>query len=416
MNKDIIKQIIIENQERIPELHVFSRDYVFEPEGNYVITGQRRTGKTYLMYRMMQDMIGEGKSKEHFLYLNMEDERLVDIQASGLDLIVQSFRELYAHEPVFFFDEIQNVSGWQKFIRRLADSNHRVIVTGSNAVMLSSEIASSLGGRFLVKEVEALSFLEYLGFAGIEVGKNLQYQSQRFEVARLFEEYFQFGGFPELHKFQNKLDYLRMIYQRVFLGDIIERHQLRNPAALKLLVKKLAESTMDEVSFNRLKNIIQSVGIKVGTATLIEYLSYLEEAYLLREMEDAAKKISERETKKKYYFRDHGLLALFLPDPASFQLETLVFNSLIRQYPGKLSYIRNAYEVDFFIPGKSLIQVAYSLGNDETRRREIQSLVKASKNYPAEELLIITRAENEIIKTDDLRIKVIDIVSWILGN
>lgn len=267
----------------------------------------------------------------------------------------------------------------------------------------------------MIREIESLSFSEYLEFSGLKTGDNLKYGSKRFEVARLFEEYFQFGGFPEMHKFRNKPDYLRMIYQRVFLGDIIERHGVRNPAALKLLVKKLAESTMDEVSFNRLKNIIQSIGIKVGTATLIEYLSFLEEAYLLREIQNTAKKISERETKKKYYFRDHGLLALLLSDPPSFQLETLVHNTLARRYPGEMSYIRNGYEIDFYIPGQSLIQVAYSLENDETRKREIQSMVKAAKDYKAKDLLIITRSGNETIKTDDLHIKVVDIVSWILG-
>ena len=414
MNKDVIKQIIVENQERIPGLSVFRRDYNLEPEANYVFTGQRRAGKTYLMYRMIQDMVSEGKSIEGVLYINLEDERLIGLETPELDLIVQSYRELFPHEPVFFFDEIQNVAGWQKFIRRLADSNHRVYVTGSNAVMLSREIAASLGGRFLVKEVESLSFSEYLGFEGLMIGKNLAYESKRFEVARLFEDFFSFGGFPELHKFQDRKEYLRMIYQRVFIGDIIERHQVRNPMALKLLVRKLAESTMDKVSFNRLKNIISSVGIKVGTATLIEYLSYLKESYLLRDLQNYSNKISERESKKKYYFRDHGLLSLFLTKPKSFQLETLVHNTLRNRFSDSLFYLRNGYEVDFFIPGRSLIQASYSLDKEETRKREVQALVKAAKNYPVDELMIITRTENEIIREGGLEIKIIDVVSWLL--
>jgi predicted AAA+ superfamily ATPase len=173
--------------------------------------------------------------------------------------------------------------------------------------MLSREMATSLGGRFLVKEVDTLSFTEFLLFNDLRLDNNFEFTDQRFRIKKLFEEWFTFGGFPELLKYQDKKEYLNTIFQKVFLGDIISRHQVRNKYALNLMVKKLAESTMDEVSFNRIKNMIQSTGIKVGTATLIEYLDHLSDSFLIRSLENHQKKITERETKKKYYFRDHKM-------------------------------------------------------------------------------------------------------------
>lgn len=176
--------------------------------------------------------------------------------------------------------------------------------------MLSREMASALGGRFIVKAIDTLSFTEFLAFNNFTVDKQDTFSEQRFQLSRQFSDWFYHGGFPELLKYEDKKEYLNTTFQKVFLGDIISRYQARNKFALHLMIKKLAESTMGEVSFNRIKNVIQSTGVKVGTTTLIEYFSYLEDSFLLRGTHDYMKKIAERETKQKYYFRDHGLLAI----------------------------------------------------------------------------------------------------------
>jgi hypothetical protein len=416
MEKSTIKKIILENQERIPDLTVVKRSYSVEPLANYIFTGQRRAGKTFFMYSLMQDMVKQGQSIEEILYINFEDERLIGMDVGDLDSIIESYRELFSHKHILFFDEIQNITGWQKFARRLADSGFQIYITGSNSEMLSNEMASTLGGRFMVMEIGTLSFKEYLNFNGVDISDNIGFSPDRFEVIRLFDKYFAEGGFPELLKFNEKKEYLSSIFQKVFLGDIIARYQLRNPQALRLLIKKLAESTMDEVSYSRMRNIIVSAGFPVGTNTVIEYINFLENSFLINTLLNSNAKISIRESKKKYYFRDNGILSLFLIEPASFQLETLVFNHLRLNYGSNLFYFRNGFEVDFFVPGEELIQVCYSLEEPATRKREISSLHKVYDKNPVKRLTIVTYSTEEIINENGMEIKVMPAWRWLLES
>jgi predicted AAA+ superfamily ATPase len=414
--KDVIKKIILENQQFVLKQEVIIRDYQLEPEANYIFTGQRRVGKTFFLYKLMQEAVKRGVLAEQLLYINFEDERLLEMDGSNLDLVIESYKELFAHQPVLYFDEIQNVSNWQKFARRMADEQYRIHITGSNAAMLSNEMASTLGGRFFVLEIETLTFSEYLTFHQGRTVKNIGYSPQRFEIQKLFDEYFQFGGFPELIKFTNKKEYLSNIFQKVFLGDIIARHQIRNPFALRLLIKKLAESTMDEVSHNRIRNIISSTGIQVGTATVIEYLHLLKESFLINDLSNFAAKISSRESKRKYYFNDTGLLSLFLYEPEAFQLETLVYKYVKKRYGTNVFYLRNGFEVDFYIPGDRLIQVCYRFQEYETRKREISALLKTMDKFPCNVLEIITYNEEEQITVNNQNISVIPVWRWVLGE
>jgi uncharacterized protein len=414
--KEVIKKIILENQVRIPGFEVFQRDYRPDMNANYIFTGQRRAGKTYFLYSLMLDALKTGMSPERILYLNFEDERLMEMNVHHLDAVMEAYRELYEQEPVLFFDEIQNIEGWQKFVRRMADNGYHIYVTGSNAEMLSSEMASTLGGRFMIMEIEPLTFNEFLSFRKIEIPSNVGISPKRFAIRKAFELWFRYGGFPELISLDLKKEYLSNLFQRVFLGDIITRHQIRNPFALKLMIKKLAESTMDEVSFNRIRNIINSTGIQVGTATVIEYLGFLKDSFLLCEHPNFNAKISSRESKKKYYFGDHGLLSLFLNEPEAFQLETLVFNSLRRRYGSNLFYLKYGYEVDFYVPGEELIQVCYRFQEFETRRRDISALMKASSEFSCKRVRIITYGDEETIHENKLEIFVIPAWKWILSN
>ncbi|MFZ4548183.1 MAG: ATP-binding protein [Bacteroidales bacterium] len=414
MDKNTIKKIILENQSRISSLQIVKRDYSVEAQANYIFTGQRRVGKTYFVLSLVQDLINEGLAVEAVLHINFEDERLIGLDITELDEILESYQELFKHKPVLFFDEIQNISGWQKFARRMADSGFKIYITGSNSEMLSGEMASTLGGRFMVMEIETLSFKEFLLFHKIEPTENIEFSSDRFDVIRLFDSYFSEGGFPELFKYVDKKEYLSNIFQKVFLGDIISRYQIRNPFALKLLIKKLAESTMDEVSYNRMRNIIVSTIVQIATTTVIEYVKYLEDSFLISSLENYNAKISSRESKKKYYFRDNGILSLFLIDPASFQLETLVFNKLRTIYKANCFYLRNGYEVDFFIPGEALIQVCFSIDEPATRTREISALLKAKLTHPVKNMTIITYSTEEIVTIETSTISIVPVWKWIL--
>lgn len=416
MDKDILKKIILENQQRIPGLEIVNRDYSPDPAGNYIFTGQRRAGKTYFIYSLIRKMLNEGESAEKVLYINFEDERLIGFDLSSLDIILESYSELFGHQPVLFFDEIQNIPGWQKFARRVADQGYKCYITGSNAEMLSGEMASTLGGRYMILEIEPLSFTEFLQFHGIIPDEKFEYSPSRFEMIRLFDQYFSSGGLPELIRFADKKEYLSNLFQKVLLGDIIARKQVRNPHALKILVKKLAESTKDEVSYTRMRNIISSAGMPVGVSTIIEYISYIEESFLVKPVNNLLAKISSRESKKKYYFRDNGILSLFLADPASFQLETLIFNALRRIFGEQVYYLRNGFEVDFIVPGEMMIQVCHSLTDAATRKREISGMVSAARRNQVKYHFIVTYSSEERITLEDLEIEVVPAWKWLLKH
>ena len=185
MEKRIIKIIISEKQQEIATTELVERPIFLEEVCNYVFVGLRRAGKSYLMFQHIQSMIKSGKATiEDILYINFEDERISSIQMEELNLLLESYRELYENKrPLIYLDEIQNIEGWEHFARRLADSKYRVYITGSNAKMLSRDIATTLGGRFIIKEVYPFSFSEYLTYKGVKLSKNWEYSDERITVA-----------------------------------------------------------------------------------------------------------------------------------------------------------------------------------------------------------------------------------------
>lgn len=239
MDQELIKQIIGENQEFVQNVKLLQRPFKFEDNGNYVFLGIRRAGKSYLMFQRIHELMERGTAIEEILYLNFEDERFIGLKSEDLDDIKRVYEETFSFRPIFFLDEIQIVPGWEKFVRRLADKNYRVFVTGSNAKMLSSEIATTLGGRFLIQNVYPFSFKEFLNFEGLELKPNWLYTPGiRNGVVRSFDTYFYYGGFPELLSFEDKRSWLSGLYQKIFFGDLVARYSLRNSDSMRLLVKK----------------------------------------------------------------------------------------------------------------------------------------------------------------------------------
>lgn len=328
--KATFKKIIIEKQEWLKKIVLSKRQITIEQAANYVFVGLRRAGKSYYLYQIILEKLNL-QTIEQIIFINFEDERLLEITQIDLQLIVDAYFELFDLEPIIFLDEIQNVVHWQKFVRRLADEGRQLYITGSNAQMLSNDIATTLGGRFINKEILPLSFNEYLHFQEIKPSKNAQYTTERYKIIKEFETFLQFGGFPELIKITNKKDYLSSVYQKLFYGDLIARYKIQNVFVLKLLVKKLAESVNNETSINRIKNLIKSTGVSIGNNTLFDYLNYLEESYLIASITNYHHKFSEKETIKKYYFLDTGILGLFLTDQPTKLLENLVYIELRRR-------------------------------------------------------------------------------------
>jgi uncharacterized protein len=412
VNKEVLKHIIISNQQFLREIDVESREFTYEPNGNYVIVGPRRVGKTYALY----NFIKKTYAPENILYINFEDERLIELRVEHLDLIIQSYQELYPQKPILFFDEIQNVAGWEKFARRLADTGYRIYITGSNARLLSKEIATTLGGRFLIKELHPLDFKEYLQFNNFEFVPNFEYlQPSLIELRKQFNTWLNFGGLPETLHYTNKKEYLSNLYQKVFYGDILSRYSIKNDFALKLLVKKIAESVCNETSFNRFKNNIISTGTQVGTNTLIEYFGYLNDSFLVYNIGNFQSKFSERESKRKFYFSDTGILNLFLIDQPQKLLENAVFIILRKFFTEDIYYFQKDFEVDFYIPDRQLlIQVSLTVADYDTRKREITSMKKAMNYLNVQNGLIITLDETDTITEGIFNFEVKPLWKWVL--
>ena len=408
MDKNILKRIIIEYQNITSEVSLTRRDFNFSSKSNDVLVGLRRSGKSYMMFQKIQQLIEEGHKKEEILYINFEDDRLMDFQVGDFELLKLSYEELYPYKPIFFLDEIQNISNWEKFARRLADQQYQVFITGSNAKMLSSEIATTLGGRFFIHNIYPYSFAEYLNASNIAINDNLDYQNNS-EIIRAFSHYFNFGGLPELQKVPvaEKRLWLSSLYNKIFFGDLLSRYSIRNDMALKVLVRKLADSIKQPTSFNRIANIVSSSGQKIKTDTVIEYLKYLEETWLIFSLENISSKLNEKVSNKKYYFIDNGILNLFLIDGTTSLFENMLAIYLKQHYGHELYYYNKDVEVDFYLYESQIaIQACYNMSEASTRNREINDLVKFSKFLPCKKLYVITNDEEDTIEKEGLEIKI----------
>ena len=416
MNRDILKQIIIDQKEMYLNNLLISRDYDLEENVNYCFVGIRRTGKSYMMYQQIHNLMNDGISSSQIIYVNFEDERLLEIGVDDLNTILEIGIEFSGSKgkPYLFLDEIQNVDGWEKFVRRVADMKYRINITGSNSKMLSKEIASTLGGRFMIVNVFPYSFKEYLSANHIE---NIMVDQigtkKRADIVSQYEQYMTYGAFPELVDIKNKRPFLNNIYQTVYLQDIITRNKITNDFAVRLILKKIAESVTKALSFNRLTNIVKSAGISIGKQTVINYVGHMLDSYLIFSLQNYASK----KTSPKYYFMDTGLLGLMLLDCKTVQLENLVAVELIRRYGFENVYFfENNIEVDFYVPSENLaIQVSMQvLGDVDTLERETRAFVKLNQFIPDTKCLLITNSEETTLKCDDIEIDMIPAWKWLL--
>lgn len=416
MTKDLIKILIAEYQQFVTGVELIHRNFHFMEMQNYVLVGLRHAGKSYLMYQRIAELLSMGHSPEDILFFNFEDDRIDSLDITDLERIKTCYEEMYNKRPIFFLDEIQLVNGWEKFARRLADQKYNVYITGSNAKMLSSEIATTLGGRYMILEVFPYSFDEFLKAHNIDVTiKNSEFKYRK-EIVRLENEYFRNGGLPETALMANTRQWLSSLFNKIFFGDLIARHNIRNDFALKVLVRKLAESVKQPVSYTRMASIVSSTGKKLSTDAAINYIQYMCESWLLLPFENFMGKLQDKEMNRKYYFIDNGLLALFLIAPNTSLLENIVAIYLRRQY-GKDCYFYNTpkAEVDFYVPEESLaIQVSYSVTNQETRNREINGLVALAKFQEVSNLLIVTKEEEDVIEVEDKIVNVVPLWKWML--
>lgn len=387
------------------------------------LIGVRRCGKTSIFYHMINQLI-EKIEKTKILFLNFEDERF-ELNSDELDLILQAYMELYPSyklsECYFFFDEIQNIPNWEKFIRRMYDTiSKNIFITGSNSKLLSSEIATSLRGRTLNFEIFPLSFKEYLSFKDVEVdfysSKSLAF------IKNAQESFLKNGSFPETlfleEIYANKT--LQEYFNVLLYKDLAERYNITNTVALKFFLKRIISSSTKQISINKIFNELKSSGIKIGKNTLYEFLEYVQNIYLALTLQKYDNSLINKELgEKKIYSIDIGLnnaTEFRFSDDIGKSLENAVFLELKRKEFDIYYYRTSKSECDFLVFDKNtisdVIQVTFDMSDENTKNREIKGLIEACKNFDLKSGTIITfDSEDELIE-NGIKIKIIPFYKW----
>ena len=419
--RNTLKQVLLDNQKDVEQYDIFPRHYDLGSFPLMIFVGVRRSGKSFLLFQRIRQLLAEGKGWDEMLYLDFEDTRLEGFTAEDFNLILECHQEMYGKRPMLFLDEIQNVDGWQKFARNLADKKYSVFITGSNAKMLSKEIMAALGGRYLPVEVYPFSFKEYLSYTGVAYDDlALTATESKARFMKAYGEYFTWGGLPESINLPVKRSYLSSVFQKIYLGDIVQRNGISNPRLLQLMIKKMAESVMQPVSYNRISKILSSVSGKISVPTVSNYISCSEDAWLLLRLRNIASSFSDKESICKYYFIDNGLLTLQLLDAETILLENMVALSLFRKYGHdedneRVFFYNVNVEVDFYVPEDELaIQVSYSIADPETEKREKEPLEKLPNVHPCRRRIIITYDEEGTLNDKHGIIEVIPCWKWLL--
>ena len=426
--KEIIKTLIKDFHHK--SLSEFSHRAISIPLNlNKIISliGARRSGKTYLLYQTIDSLLKQTE-KSNIIFINFEDERL-DLTRMELDLILQGYRELYPKSRLescyFFFDEIQNVPGWEKFIRRLFDTiSKHIYLTGSNAKMLSTEIATSLRGRGISYEVYPLSFSEYLSFKGIPF--DLYVSETKGAVYNALETYLVSGGFPELLDVEDN-DVKNRILQEYFdvmlFRDLVERYEIKNLIALKFFLKRLFASATKQVSINRIYNDLKSAGIKIGKNSLYDFMRMAESIFLVHTIKKYSSKISIQEFgERKVFVIDNGLLNAvifqFSADTGK-AMEQAVFWELKRR-KNAIYFMKNGFECDFITVSasgiKNIIQVCHDISDPYTLKREVKGITAAAKKLGLKRGTIVTYDQQDTIQESDVSIDMVPLPIFLCEN
>lgn len=422
--KNILKRTISDfHADWIPEFK--ARDARVPLDLNKVISivGPRRAGKTYFLYQLMGVLEARGVSRERILYVNFEDDRL-DLEGRH-DLIFEVYLELYPDLELsscwFFFDEIQELDRWEKFIRRVYDTlSKNIFISGSNARFLSREIATELRGRSLSFEIMPLSFREFLLFKGIDPEDRHSLKNSS-RIRNVFEEYLIWGGYPELAgiPLRFKPNILQEYFNVMLYRDLVERYEIKESSLLKYLIKRLIGSYTREFSVNRVYNDLKSRGFSIGKDSIYELVDEVFSIYMLSRLEKFEPSVVKREmSNKKVYLHDNGFASAiqgaFSEDMGKL-LENLVFTHL-RSRTENIYFLKNRWECDFVVspdsPRPLLIQVTEKL-DDHNLKREIKGLEAARKRISGAECLVLVHELEGAVSVPDW-VKVVPVSSWVL--
>lgn len=377
-----------------------------------IISGLRRVGKSTLLAQIARTFY----SKDDYFFVNFEDERFLNFTASDFTKLHEVLIELFGSQKVFLFDEIQNITGWERFVRRMTDGGYKFYITGSNASLLSKELGTRLTGRYIPVDLTPFSFEEFLRFKQMKIPNLKRITTvERGKLKQIFTEYLQKGGIPDALKYPD-IDLHKTLYDDVLYRDVATRYQITDVKALKELSFYLLSNIASLISFNKLKDFL-----KLGSVnTVISYIEYLQTSWLIFSVNKYAHSIKQQQiANKKIYCIDTGLvksIAFSFSENRGKLLENLVFLTL-RKWQGDVYYYKTIkdMEVDFYIPKKKLlVQVSQSLIDASVLERETRSLYDAMEEVGVNTGIILTEDERNTLKLNKKTITVLPLYEWLL--
>jgi uncharacterized protein len=427
--KEILAEIIADFHQRDLPLRTPRHISMEMPPSKIItLTGVRRAGKTYCLYQIVQTLLDRGIPKTHMLFINFEDERLMPMETQELGLILDAYYELHPETEkktvYLFFDEIQNVPGWERFVRRVHESeNAQIFITGSSAKLLSREIATALRGRTLNYEIYPFSFPEYLAHHSIRaIGKS---GADKAKIRHALTQYLDRGGFPEVLSASEMIwrkvlqEYIDLIVYR----DVVERYQIKNHPLIKYLVKFLLKNIASPLTIHKLYRDLKSQGYSVSKDTLHLYLSYLEEAYAFFTIPLYSESVRVQNVHyRKSYTVDVGLAnaAVFsVSARRGLMLENAVFLQLKRTPLQEIFYYKNTKgeEIDFLLCERGgvcgLIQVTENLDDRDNREGILASLWRAMEELGLSKASIVTKDTAETFTQDGRVIEAYSFWQWV---
>ena len=416
-----IEKVLLEQQDELEALE--GEVLIHRPEEDLinlksklaqVVIGVRRSGKSTLCFNALR------KAGVHYAYANFDDERLEELETQDLDNVLQTLYKIYGKFDYLFFDEIQNIDGWPLFVNRLLRQKIHIIITGSNAKLLSTELATHLTGRHHKIELFPFSFKDWCSIK--EVDYTRLTTKNKGLLSKAYDEYFRQGGFPELISGEeNPKEYISTLIDNIISQDIKKRYKIRNIDALKRLAHHILNETPTLIVKDTLQNII---GIK-SERTLGNYLMYLNQTYLISTISKYSSRSRERARNEKSYAIDVAFMDkrenAFSGENLGWRLETIVYLELLRRKAGTENdiyyYQGRSAEADFVVcdANKTLAvyQVSHDISNKKTRKREIKGCIAGAKATKCDNLFLITDHESEVIEEDGYTIQVIPIWEWL---
>ncbi|MEA3329805.1 MAG: ATP-binding protein [Nanoarchaeota archaeon] len=377
-----------------------------------VLTGLRRSGKS----TVLRQLIKRNYNDEDFYYINFEDEKLFDFPASEFNKIYEALISLYGKKKTFFLDEIQNITNFEIFVRRLYEEGFKFFITGSSATLLSKELGTKLTGRHVDILIEPFSFLEFLDLKDMKINKESIYKIEtKVEIKNYFEEYLVNGGMPE-YLIYNDPELLTRVYEDTVLKDIAIRHKVDNVVVLRQLYSHLMSNFANKFSYTSIKKFININSVN----TIKKFISYLEETYFAKTITKFDYSYRKQIINdKKFYILDNGFIGVLskkLTKDKGWLLENLVFNYLNKDY--EVFYYSDKNECDFIAIKdkeiKQLIQVCYEL-NEKNKKREMAGLIEAMDKFNLRKGLILTHdQEEEEFKIANKKIIVKPVWKWLI--